>query len=142
MSPGSQSSAEHHVGVTNAQQNVWAAAAEFANRHAQEMVLIARKVREGESDPNERIGLTITLAASFTVLEAVRLAELIREVGFPGATFSPKGQGTIVVYHTDTLEMTPQAFEDTALVLLEELSEEYPQLNFSIQRFVICMRRP
>jgi len=81
------------------------------------------------------------LAANFTVPEAVRLAELIRQIGFAGATFSPKGQGTKLVYHTDTLRMTPQDFEDTSLALLEELVQDYPRLNFSIQRFVIYMPR-
>jgi hypothetical protein len=72
---------------------------------------------------------------------AVRIAEVVRQLGFAGATFSPKGQGTIVVYHTDTLRMAPQDFEDTALALLEKLVQDYPRLNFSIQRFVIYMPR-
>src|SRR5260370_37591430 len=111
----------YDVQVDGRSEDVLAATSEFGNRHAQEMVLVARKVREGESDPNERIGLTIMLDAKFTVPEAVRLAELIRQIGFAGATFSPKGQGTILVYHTDALRMTPQDFEDTSLALLEEL---------------------
>jgi hypothetical protein len=131
----------YDVHVDGRTDDVLAAASEFGRRHAQEMVLIAKKVREGESDPNERIGLTITLHASITVPEAVRIAEVVRQLGFAGATFSPKGQGTIVVYHTDTLGMTPQDFEDTALALLQQLVQDYPQLNFSVQRFIIYMPR-
>jgi hypothetical protein len=131
----------YDVHVDGRTDDVLAAASEFGRRHAQEMVLIARKVREGESDPNERIGLTITLYANPTVPEAVRIAEVVRQLGFAGATFSPKGQGTIVVYHTDTLRMAPQDFEETALALLELLVEDYPRLNFSVQRFVIYMPR-
>jgi hypothetical protein len=51
----------YDVHVDGRTDDVLAAAAEFGRRHAQEMVLVARKVREGESDTNERIGLTITL---------------------------------------------------------------------------------
>src|SRR6266571_7331497 len=36
---------------------VLAAATEFGKRHAQEMILIARKLREGEHDPGARLGL-------------------------------------------------------------------------------------
>ena len=43
----------HVEGSTDA---VLAAATEFGKRHSQEMILIARKVREGESDPAERLG--------------------------------------------------------------------------------------
>jgi hypothetical protein len=38
---------------------VLAAAAEFGARHAQEMILIDRKLKEGEHDPEARLGLTI-----------------------------------------------------------------------------------
>ena len=44
-----------------------AAAAEFGRRHAQEMILIAKKLREGEVDPAQRLGLTIVLNAAITV---------------------------------------------------------------------------
>jgi hypothetical protein len=129
----------YDVQVDGRSDDVVAAASEFGNRHAQEMILVARKVREGETDPNEVIGLTIALYANLTVPEAVRLAEIVRQLGFAGATFSPKGQGTILVYHTATLRMTPGEFEEASLALLEELVQDYPRLNFSIQRFVICM---
>jgi hypothetical protein len=88
----------YEVHVDGRTDDVLAAASECGRRHAQEMVLIAKKIREGESDPNERIGLTITLYANVTVPEAVRIAEVVRQLGFAGATFSPKGQGTIVVF--------------------------------------------
>jgi hypothetical protein len=48
----------YDVHVDGRTDDVLAAASEFGRRHAQEMVLIAKKIREGESDPNERIGLT------------------------------------------------------------------------------------
>src|SRR5260370_4826584 len=88
----------YDVQVDGRSEDVLAATSEFGNRHAQEMVLVARKVREGESDPNERIGLTIMLDAKFTVPEAVRLAGPILRIRFAGATFRPKGQATILVY--------------------------------------------
>ena len=51
------------------------------------------------------------------------------------------GRSEGVLAATDTLRMTPQDFEDTSLALLEELVQDYSRLNFSIQRFVIYMRR-
>ena len=127
--------------VDGRSDDVLAAASEFGKRHAQEMILVARKVRDGENDPNERNGLTITLSANVTLPEAVRLAEIVRLLGFAGATFSPKGRGTILIYHTDTLRMTPQEFEDTSRAIQAELLQDYPDMKFSMQRFVIYMPR-
>src|SRR5947209_17910583 len=83
----------YDVHVDGRTDDVLAAASEFGRRHAQEMVLIARKVQEGESDPHERNGLTITLYANVTVPEAVRIAEVVRRVGLHGAPFLPEGRG-------------------------------------------------
>jgi hypothetical protein len=80
-------------------------------------------------------------APNVPVPEAVPIAEVVRQLGFAGATFSSKGHGTTMVYHTDTLRMSPQDFEDTALALLEELVQDYPRLNISVQRLVIYMPR-
>ena len=64
----------HVEGITSA---VLTAAAEFGKRHAQEMILVARKMREGESDPAQRLGLTIVLNAEITIAEAVEVAEVV-----------------------------------------------------------------
>lgn len=83
---------------------VLAAAAEFGMHHAQEMVLIAKKLKGPERDPAGRLGLTIALGEPPKAGEAVRIAELARACGFLGATFAPNRRGSLVVYHTDTLK--------------------------------------
>jgi hypothetical protein len=50
---------------------VLAAATEFGKRHAQQAVLVARKLREGESEPAGRMGLMITLNAPMTIDAAI-----------------------------------------------------------------------
>jgi hypothetical protein len=93
----------HADGTTG---DVLDAAAEFGRRHAQEMVLVARKMHEGESDPAQRLGLTIALNAEIGVDEAVEIADVVKDHGFRGATFAPKRRGAVVIYHTDNLGMT------------------------------------
>jgi hypothetical protein len=84
----------HVEGRTDA---VLAAATEFGKHQAQEMILIARKPREGESDPAERLGLTIVLNALITLDEEVEIAALVQDHGFKGATFAPKRRGSVAV---------------------------------------------
>ncbi len=120
---------------------VLGAAAEFGKRHAQEMILIARKLRDGENDPAERLGLTIILNAQITLDEAVEVAALVQDFGFKGATFAPKRQGSVAVYHTDNLGMTAAEFQDAATRLLEGLIQDYPALNFDMQKYFIHMPR-
>ena len=79
---------------------VLAAAAEFGKHHAQEMILIARKRREGEHDPAERLGLTILLNVEIVLDVAVEIAAKVQDRGFKGATFAPKRKGSVAVYHT------------------------------------------
>jgi len=50
----------YDVHVEGQAEAVIAAATEFGKHHAQEMILIARKLREGESDGAERLGLTVS----------------------------------------------------------------------------------
>ena len=92
-------------------EDVVAAGAEFGKRHAQEMVLIARKLKVGESDSNQCMGLAITLNAVIDVAEAVEIAEIVRACGFQGATFAPKGNGAIIIYHTENLGLSPDGFQ-------------------------------
>jgi hypothetical protein len=120
---------------------VLAAAAEFGRRHAQEAVLIARKLREGENDSSGRLGLTIVLGQPLKAGEAVRIAELARLCGFLGATFAPNRMGSMVVYHTETLNMTEEEFEEAAVLLIQALTEGYPKLQFQVQKFIIQMPR-
>jgi hypothetical protein len=98
-------------------------------------------VREGEHDPAERLGLTILLNAQITLDEAVEVAALVQNRGFKGATFAPKRQGTVAIYHTDNLGMTAAEFQDAATNLLEELIQDYPALNFDVQKYFIHMPR-
>ena len=131
----------YDVNVEGPGAAVLAAAAEFGRHHAQEMILIARKVREGERDPAARLGLAVMLNAAMGLNEAVEVAALVRDCGFSGATFAPKRNGTVAVYHTDNLGMTAAEFEDAAMRLLEELTPTYPALNFDVQRYFIQMPR-
>jgi hypothetical protein len=118
---------------------VLAAAAEFGRHHAQEMILIARKLREGESDPAERLGLTVLLNAEIILEEAVEVVAVVQACGFQGATFAPKRQGAIAVYHTDNLGMSPEAFQQAAIKLQDELKQVYPALQLNVQKFIIHM---
>jgi hypothetical protein len=128
----------HVEGPTSA---VLAAAGEFGKHHAQEMILIARKLKEGERDPAERLGLTILLNAQITLGEAVEITALVQDHGFKGATFAPKRQGAVAIYHTDSLGLTAAEFQDAATLLLEELMQDYPALNFDVQKYLIHMPR-
>jgi hypothetical protein len=119
--------------------DVLAAAAEFGKKHAQEMVLIAKKVKEGESDPNERMGLTIALHEDIPVGVAVEIADLVRDIGFAGATFAPKREGEVAIYHTENLGMTGEQFVAAASALIAELKKRYSQLTFGMHKFIIQM---
>jgi hypothetical protein len=120
---------------------VLAAATEFGKHHAQEMILIARKLQEGESDPAERLGLTILLNEAITLEEAVEVTALVQDRRLKGATFAPKRHGTVAVYHTDNLGMTPAEFQGAATLLLEELLKDYPALSLNVQKYIIHMPR-
>jgi hypothetical protein len=96
-------------------------------------------LREGESDPNQRLGLTILLNATFTVEEALEIAATVRSCGFQGATFAPKRTGTVAIYHTENLGITADEFEDAALTLLQELQEDYPTLTYEVRKYLIHM---
>lgn len=120
---------------------VLAAAAQFGKRHAQEMVLIAKKWRGPDDDPVGRLGLTITLGEPPTAREAVRIADVARACGFLGATFAPNRRGSLVVYHTDTLGLTEDEFESAAILLIDALIQGYPDLQFQVEKFIIHMPR-
>ncbi len=85
------------------------------------------------------MGLTVTLNAPVNIDEAVRIAEAVRKEGFAGATFLPKMRGTLTIYHTDDLGMTPDRFQDAATVVLEQLIGAYPELSFEVERYIIQM---
>jgi hypothetical protein len=106
--------------VDGATPDVLAAAREFGKRHAQEAVLIARKLLEGEADSAGRLGLIIALHAAFTIEEALEIIAVVRNCGFRGATFVPK-RGEMAIYHTDDLGMTTEQFEEAANLLLARL---------------------
>ncbi len=56
---------------------VLAAATEFEARHAQQAVLIARKLRDGETDPAERLCLAIVLNATMTIEETIEIVPTV-----------------------------------------------------------------
>lgn len=127
--------------VDGSTPDVLAAAAEFGTRHAQEMVLIAKKLKAGESDPSQRMGLIIALHEDIPVNVAVEIADLVRDSGFAGATFAPKRGGEVAIYHTDNLGMTGEQFVAGAYALVGELQKRYSQLTFGMQKFLIQMPR-
>jgi hypothetical protein len=58
-----------------------------------------------------------------------------------GATFSTKGKGTMVVYHTDSLGMSAAEFEEAAILLVDGLKRKYPGLHYEVQEYTICMSK-
>jgi hypothetical protein len=131
----------YDVHVEGPSAAVLAAAGEFGRRHAQEMILIARNLKEGEHDPAARLGLTILLNAPITLEEAVEITALVQDHGFQGATFAPKRRGAVAIYHTDNLGMTAAEFQEAATLLLEELTQNYSALNFDVRQYFIHMPR-
>ena len=129
----------YDVYVDGQTDKVLAAASEFGKRHAQQMVLIAKKMPEGESDPNERLGLTVVLKAIFTIEEALTIAEVARSCGFKGATFAPKRNGTVAIYHTENLGFTGDEFQNAALTFIEDLVQDYPTLTHYVSKYIVHM---
>ena len=115
------------------------AATEFGKRHRQEAILIARKVREAETDPAEKLGLAITLRAAISAQEAVLIAELVKSCGFKGATFLPKRDGEVSIYQTDDLGMTREQFEKAAELLVTRLQVTYTQALHQMQAYIVLM---
>jgi hypothetical protein len=122
-------------------QEVLAAAVEFGTNHAQKMILVARKMHEGDSNPDARLGLSVSLNATITIDEAVLIAELVRTCGFQGATFAPKRNGEVAIYHTDLLGMTSEAFVAGASNLVHRLKTQYRHLTDNMQKFILHMPR-
>jgi hypothetical protein len=118
------------------------AATEFGKRHAQEAVLIARKVGESEADPAERLGLVIALRAAMSVQEAVLIVEVVKTCGFKGATFLPKRQAEVSIYQTDDLGMTREQFEKAAERLVALLQQTYTQALHQMQAYIVLMPKP
>lgn len=125
--------------VEGATPAVLGAATEFGKRHAQEAVLIARKLPSGETDPAERLGLTIVLNTTITIEEAVEIVETVRDCGFQGATFVPKRAGEVAIYHTDDLGMTTEQFEAAGRQVASALFGDYPKMRLDVRKFIIQM---
>ncbi len=124
--------------VDGATMDVLAAATEFGKRHAQEAVLIACKLGDGESDPAERLGLIITLHVAMTMTQAIRIVEIVRVQGFTGATFVPR-RSEISIFHTDDLHMTTGQFRTAAGLLVAGLRVEYPRAQYTVEPYLILM---
>jgi hypothetical protein len=118
---------------------VLGAAMEFGRRHAQEAVLIARKLPAGETDPAERLGVTMVLNTTITIEEAVEIVETVRDCGFRGATFVPKRAGEVAIYHTDDLGMTREQFEAAGRQVAKALLGDYPKMRLDVRKFIIQM---
>src|ERR1043166_5145719 len=86
--------------VDGGREDVLAAAMEFGRRHAQEMVLIAKESRAGDSANDERLGLTILLNETFTIEAALEITATVRSWGFTGATFAPRAH-TVAIYRSE-----------------------------------------
>ena len=132
----------YDVHVDGRTEDVVAAGAEFGKRHAQEMVLIARKLKPGESDPNQCMGLAVTLNAEIGVAEAVEIAEIVRACGFQGATFAPKGNGAVIIYHTENLGLSPVAFQKNGKRLIGELTKLYALLQYRETFHILILVQP
>lgn len=113
----------YDVHVEGATSDVLAAAKEFGKRHAQEMVLVARRLQKNKEDVRERLGITIKLKSHISAHEAVRIADIIRSEDIDGATFVPKRQGTIIIFNTEPLGMTNKRFENAVNSLVSVLRQ-------------------
>ncbi len=89
-----------------------------------------------------RLGLTIRLNAAITLDEAVAITTEVQDHGFMGATFAAKGNGSMVIYHTESLRMSGQEFEAAAIVLVDGLKRKYAALDYDVQKYIIYMPRP
>lgn len=132
----------YDVHVDGRTDDVLAAASEFGRHHAQEMVLIAKKLKEGESDPNQRMGLTITLNEETSVEVAVEITDVVRDCGFKGATFAPKANGTVIIYHTDNLGLTSEEFQKNGEKLVGELKKRYASLQYRETFHILILVHP
>ena len=118
--------------------DVLAAAEEFGSRHAQEAVLIARKLQEGETDPAERLGLVVVLREDIKIEEAIEIVEVVRDCGFTGATFVLK-RGEVSIYHTDDLGMTREQFKKAADFVAARLQAKYTQAQYTVAPYLVLM---
>lgn len=128
----------YDVHVEGATPAVLMAAKEFGRRHAQEMVLIARKLHENEHDVSQRLGLSVALNEEIPINVAVGIADLVRACGFQGATFSLQ-KGAIAIYHTDNLRLSPREFRKNVMSLIDELRKLYKQLQYDMGKYIISM---
>jgi hypothetical protein len=125
--------------VEGSTPDVLQAATEFGRRHLQEAILIARKVREGEADPAEKLGVAVTLGAAISAAEAVLIAAMVKACGFQGATFVPKRNGEVSIYQTDDLGMTREQFQIAADLLVTRLLAKYTRAQHHMQPYLILM---
>ena len=125
--------------VDGATPDVLAAAMEFGKRHAQEAVLIARKLKDGESDPAERLGLILTLHVAVASTEAGSYSGGGSSPWLFRSNLRAPKRSEVSIYHTDDLGMTKEQFEKAADLLVELLRAEYPQLSQVMQPYLLLM---
>jgi hypothetical protein len=125
--------------VDGATRDVLAAATEFGKRHAQEAVLVARKAMEDEMDPAVCLGLIVVLHKNIKIETAVEIVDVVRDCGFRGATFAPKRNGEVSIYHTADLHMTTDQFRNAADLLVSRLRTMYPQAQYTVEPYLVLM---
>lgn len=120
-------------------RDVLAAGTEFGKRHAQEAVLIARRLEQGETESAECLGLIIVLHQNIKIETAVEIVDVVRDCGFKGATFAPKRNGEVSIYHTADLNMTTDEFRKAAILLVAQLQTLYPQARYTVDPYLVLM---
>lgn len=128
----------YDLGVEGKTADVLAAATEFGKKHAQEAVLVARKLEAGEADPAECLGLVIALQRPLTVEEAVKVVAVMQGSGFAGATFVPR-RGEVLIYQTADLGMTREQFTKAADLVVARLQGVYSQATHTMQPYLVLM---
>ena len=101
--------------------------------------IIARRLQEDEVDPAEHLGLAIVLHADIKIDEAVEIVAVVRDCGFKGATFAPKHDGEISIYHTDDLGMTTEQFHKSANLLVARLRGKYARMQYTVNPYLVLM---
>ncbi len=122
--------------------DILSAAREFGAKHAQQAILVARILKEGDHGEGARLGATITLGKVINSHEAVAISEEVLNSGFSGATFSPKRQGTIIIYNSQDLGMTNEEFKVAYKVLLEKFAVDYPDSQLEVGSFMLSLGKP
>ncbi|MGH7134420.1 MAG: hypothetical protein ACREHD_01690 [Pirellulales bacterium] len=167
MSGTDESSHEHQVGITNAQEKnpdltiaelTAEMNARFASGDYSEAARIAFSITAlGKEDlrqtferhgvrvlhlDHEAFGIYEVIEPSYQNIKietAVEIVDVVRDCGFKGATFAPKRNGEVSIYHTDDLRMTTDQFRKAANLLVVRLRTLYPQAQYTVDPYLVLM---